>query len=372
MRLSCISYKYNSSINIKMEDVYKDDDVYIFKGEEPDNYLYFSNFLWRIISINSDGSIDIVTNDYINILKNISYDVNKYVNDVFLDVIDKKYLNKVSYCNDIVTYIEKNNCIDIRTNDYVRLPSTQDIINSLDNGKSYLLNDLEYWLNDRYNDNPFIVMNNKITNGIDSDMYEVRPVVRLRGDIVIENGDGSLNNPYVVSEEEKNFRVGNYVMLEDDIWVIYEEHDGIVKLALDNSKLGFKAFGNNSYYDIDDSKSIGNFLNDSYLNSLSYKDILIDTKWEIGSYNNSYEDISSKVISSKVGMLNVKDLKLVNNSDGYYLITPKGDDEVYFYSTNSFVSKTNYLRSIVPTISIKSDYKVHGIGTRDNPLEIEV
>ena len=66
----------NNSITFNEKDINKYDNVKIFKGENPDNYLYFSNILWRIISINKDGSLDITTDNNINILKNVNYDVN--------------------------------------------------------------------------------------------------------------------------------------------------------------------------------------------------------------------------------------------------------------------------------------------------------
>ena len=80
----------NNSITFNEKDINKYDDVKIFKGKNPDNYLYFSNILWRIISINKDGSLDITTENNINILKNVNYDVNKYVNDIFLNSIEDR------------------------------------------------------------------------------------------------------------------------------------------------------------------------------------------------------------------------------------------------------------------------------------------
>lgn len=369
-----ISYNnnVNSKIVLKDEDIYKYDDVKIFKGNNPDNYIYFSNILWRIISINKDGTLDIVTDNNINILKNVNYNVNKYVNDVFLSSIDKEYLDKTSYCDDIITVIEKNNCKDIYTGDYVRLLSIEDIINSDDNGNSYLLNNVEYWLNNKYKDNPFVIVNNKISNVNNDTASGVRPVVRLNKDIIIDTGNGTYDDPYVVKDNRSGFNVGDYIKLDNDLWTIYEVNKDSIKLALTNSLSGAKVFGDNSEYNISNENSIANYLNNTYLDSLSYKDILIDSKWEIGTYSDNYNDVSKKNITTKVGMLSVKDIKLVNNKWGYYLITPNGNDEVYFYNANSFTSKTNYLHSIVPTISIKNDYNVSGNGTKDNPFKIEV
>lgn len=362
----------SNNISLKEEDIYYDGDVKIFKGENPNNYLYFSNILWRIISINKDGSLDVTTDNSINILKNVNYDVNKYVNDIFLSSIDKKYLDRVSYCNDIISKIEKVECKNIYTKDYVRLLSIEDIINSNDNGNSYLLNNLDYWLNNRYDNKPFVINSNKITNDNNDKAYGVRPVIRLNSSTIIKSGNGTIDNPYIVSEDNTGMKVGSYIKLDNDLWIVYEVNKNRVNLALVNGLSGVKVFGDNSEFNVDKEGSIAYYLNNDYLDSLSYKDMLISNEWKTGKYIDSYDNVDKNIVSTKVGMLSVKDLKLVNNKWGYYLITPSDEEEVYIYNTDNFISKTNYLHNIVPTISIKNNYKLNGLGTKDNPFEVEV
>ncbi len=362
----------SNNISLKEEDIYYDGNVKIFKGENPNNYLYFSNILWRIISINKDGSLDVTTDNSINILKNVNYDVNKYVNDIFLSSIDKKYLDRVSYCNDIISKIEKVECKNIYTKDYVRLLSIEDIINSNDNGNSYLLNNLDYWLNNRYDNKPFVINSNKITNDSNDKAYGVRPVIRLNSSTIIKSGNGTIDNPYIVSEDTTGLSVGSYIKLDNDLWIVYEVNKNRVNLALVNGLSGVKVFGDNSEFNVDKEGSIAYYLNNDYLDSLSYKDMLISNEWKIGKYIDSYDNVDKNIVSTKVGMLSVKDLKLVNNKWGYYLITPSDEKDVYIYNTDNFISKTNYLHNIVPTISIKNNYKLNGLGTKDNPFEVEV
>ncbi len=362
----------SNNISLKEEDIYYDEDAKIFKGENPNNYLYFSNILWRIISINKDGSLDVTTDNSINILKNVNYDVNKYVNDIFLSSIDKKYLDRVSYCNDIISKIEKVECKNIYTKDYVRLLSIEDIINSNDNGNSYLLNNLDYWLNNRYDNKPFVINSNKITNDSNDKAYGVRPVIRLNSSTIIKSGNGTIDNPYIVSEDNTGMKVGSYIKLDNDLWIVYEVNKNKANLALVNGLSGVKVFGDNSGFNVDKEGSIAYYLNNDYLDSLSYKDMLISNEWKTGKYIDSYDNVDKNIVSTKVGMLSVKDLKLVNNKWGYYLITPSNEEEVYIYNTDNFISKTNYLHNIVPTISIKNNYKLNGLGTKDNPFEVEV
>ena len=38
-----------------------DEDLCAFKGLNPENYLWYSGFMWRIIGINKDGTIRMIT-----------------------------------------------------------------------------------------------------------------------------------------------------------------------------------------------------------------------------------------------------------------------------------------------------------------------
>ena len=235
-----------------------------------------------------------------------------------------------------------------------------------------MLNNLDYWLNNRYDNKPFVINSNKITNDSNDKAYGVRPVIRLNSSTIIKSGNGTIDNPYIVSEDNTGMKVGSYIKLDNDLWIVYEVNKNKVNLALVNGLSGVKVFGDNSQFNVDKEGSIAYYLNNDYLDSLSYKDMLISNEWKTGKYINSYDNVDKNIVSTKVGMLSVKDLKLVNNKWGYYLITPSDEEDVYIYNTDNFISKTNYLHNIVPTISIKNNYKLNGLGTKDNPFEVEV
>ena len=65
----------------------------IYRGKNVNNYLVFNNILFRIISVNKDGSLELVTDGFINILSNKKRNVEKYINDKFLRLLDKSYLD---------------------------------------------------------------------------------------------------------------------------------------------------------------------------------------------------------------------------------------------------------------------------------------
>ena len=46
--------------------------------------------------------------------------------------------------------------------------------------------------------------------------------------------------------------------------------------------------------------NIMEYLNDTYLNSLSYKDMIVDNTWYIGKYKDSIKDIKTDTVKAKV------------------------------------------------------------------------
>ena len=78
MKLLADSILSSSSFVYEGEGLYNSNGIYIYKGENVNNYVLFSNMLFRIVKINSDKTIDIVLDDYINKLEfnDISIDMD--------------------------------------------------------------------------------------------------------------------------------------------------------------------------------------------------------------------------------------------------------------------------------------------------------
>lgn len=50
----------NSKLNENKDGLYPIEDYYIYRGENPNNYIKFTNQLWRIVKVEKDGTIKIV------------------------------------------------------------------------------------------------------------------------------------------------------------------------------------------------------------------------------------------------------------------------------------------------------------------------
>ena len=72
--------------------LYKSNDEYIYKGQAENNYLLYSGYLWRIIKVNADNTIKLITDDLITSLV-WNYEGNDYLNSHVY-----KWLNPVDLC----------------------------------------------------------------------------------------------------------------------------------------------------------------------------------------------------------------------------------------------------------------------------------
>ena len=372
--------KIISSIVSKNKTVTKDNGIYRFKGKEVNNYIEFSNLLFRIVKINLDGSADIVLNDSINVLgyntssNYLNSDINKYLNDIFLSKLDKYYLSKTITCNDKVGNINEYTCKNKSVDNYVKLLDLSDYINSINDG-SYIDVSENMWLStQKDNDYVWVVSDNKIAY-LDNKSYAyIRPVVTLKSSTSIIDGDGTINNPYKITKGDK-VKIGSYIKINDDLWLVYSTEKKVFKLVLvDNINSGITKFrysSKSTTFDPKEENSLANYLNNTYYESLSYKKLLVDFEVNIGEYTDSYKNVLSKKIKVKVGIPSVIDFKYSGNSFSYYLLNSNGE-EIYYFEDGLYTSKSNLIRPIRPTIAIKKQSLKKGKGTFDDPFIIEV
>lgn len=116
--------------------------------------------------------------------------------------------------------------------------------------------------------------------------------------------------------------------------------------------------------------SLAYYLNNSYYNSLSYKDLILEKEWNTGVYMNSYQDIKDSTLTAKVGLLDLQDLKFNNEINSYFLLT--GENNLnYLYGNELITSKSNISRSIRPCITINNGKIISGEGSLQSPYVVE-
>lgn len=357
------------------EGLYRIGGASIFKGDNVNNYLYFANEMWRIVTVNADGSLEVTTDKYINALsfndEAVAFNksnLNKYLNEVFLKTLNMDYLSQTAYCLDEVEDIASITCKDIVSTDYVRILGVSEFLNSKVEGKSYLSSEDGYWIYNTSSEGAWHTSGVSLSLSSYTEGYLVKPVVRIKNSVQLLGGKGSLNDPYYIEKDDKNLEVGNYVKLANDVWVIYEVKENTINLALNNTISATHRFSSSTNkYDVNDKNGIASYLNTTYLENLTYKDMLNDNEWYTGAYDYNYENIYKTEITSKVGIYNVADLKINNSSEIFYLMTPSETNYAYLYNMGLSKSKITLARNIKPTININKLPVESGKGTINDP-----
>ena len=372
--------------------------AYYFSGENPNNYLEYSNITFRIIKINSDKTITAIVENSITSLAAGNQkqfedsNINKWLNNQnkeYTGILENnlnnanKYLTYTKTCNDTVNDTKNITCKKNTNNIYITIPSINDYINT--GGQKGFMNNEEYfYLINSNNENKtwYVDSDGKVNISDGSDIIGIKPVITIKNTLSLLSGDGSENNPYIF-EEEKGL-LGSYVKLGNDTWRIYNIDGDNIKLSLNtyltlnNEEIKYK-YSNNGYYHNDGKVgTLAYYLKNKYLPTLSYKDIINEVEYANGIYNNTnnydYTKVISTTVPTKVSVLSIGDIILNPINTNYYLSTGiENDSSLVYVFQNDFkiytkVSTTNL--KIIPVISIKKDLLTEGNGSIENPWEV--
>lgn len=372
------------------------DGNYYFTGNDVNNYVKYSNILFRIVKLNGNGNVFLITDKSISSLamgENKTFKdsyIYEWLNDteedntgIFFNVLNNSsnYLDYIDICLDSVDEVKNQKCKNSDNKGYVSLLSTTDYVNVgavdsfINNGEYFYLSD-----NDSKNGTWYVSDEGKIGVSDGSYMFGVRPVIMLNTNLKLVSGNGSKSNPYVI--EDKNGLFGSYVKLGDDIWRIYQYNDSSYKLLLDDylvvddEKFSYSYSSNGYKFDSSLYGSLAYYLNKTYLNKLSYKDVILESEYSNGYYNKEdYKDVINSKVKVKVAIPSVGDIIINNELSGYFTSTASSSSGSMIYivrdngkfATNS-VGNKNF---VVPCITISKDIIVSGDGSIDNPYGLE-
>ena len=117
------------------------------------------------------------------------------------------------------------------------------------------------------------------------------------------------------------------------------------------------------YFDTSNRNNVGNYLNNGYYNSLSYKDYLVDSSFNLGEFSEDtdylYTNVYNNIVTNKIGLLNVFDYVSENQLNNYYNLntTSNVGGIQYVKYSNGFIEEVDVkeARLFVPVISIRRD-----------------
>ncbi|MBQ6323867.1 MAG: hypothetical protein IJI22_03440 [Bacilli bacterium] len=375
------------------DGLHHDEEGFYFKGKVENNYVLFANRLFRVIRVNENNTIKIVSED--NVASFMWGNKNNYkdsnlrgwltktdnnLSGIYYKTLPSKFISKTTWSEDTLKEKEIKRG-EKKEKDFITIPTIYDY--TLAGGKeSYFNNGKVYYLlgHNEEDANLYIDEDGVLQNIDNIDGYGIRAVLTLKANVEISSGDGTSNNPYVISlKEEKNY-INQYVKLGDETWKVFEDNSGLLKMfAVQNVDLLRNYSDRDNYFDINDKDNIAYYLNTAYLNSLSYKDLLIDDYYYTGEISDETDydffNVYTNFTVCKVGLLNIFDYNLTGSLDDYfYMNTRAGSSGMqYIGRSNGFLEEADVkdIKRIIPVITVDSKRIVKGSGTIDDPYILE-
>lgn len=383
------------------DGLHRDADGYYFKGEVLNNYVLFGNRYFRVIRINNDNTVKLVSEDLVASFmwgedanyefSNLKYWLNNTGDNysgVYYNTIPSpdKFLTKTSYREDILNNGEVNKSKNIY-NENVTTLGISDYI--LAGGKKGFLNNnkLFYLLGlTKDKENLYVDLDGSVKSCDSLDGYGVRAVITLKKNLEISSGDGSRERPFVINQKNDVNYIDSYVKLGNDIYKVYQEsNDGILKMykygyaSINGMEIVLNYSKSTSHFNLLDRNNIAYYLNTTYLNSLSYANIIVDNYFYTGevSSDKSYKfsNIYNSNVVCKVGLLNIFDYVSNNNFNDYFHMNTTSTVSSMQYSTssNGLLEEVDVseVKHIVPVISINKNIIKNGKGLESDPFTVE-
>ena len=137
-----------------------------FINKSENNYIMYSNILWRILKVNNDNSLTVISNNSLTSLaygKKLDYQnshIYNWLNESekeYSGILEKhlnkkeEYLQKTITCNDVIDKLDNQECTNTNTDNYISLLSVSDYVN-IGNKDSYVINDEYFYLSNSNNE----------------------------------------------------------------------------------------------------------------------------------------------------------------------------------------------------------------------------
>ena len=402
VRTVSVVQKLNSLVKKKTGD---DKNYYV--GANPNNYVYFSNMVFRIVGLEGDDVKIVADKD----IANVNYDgIDKWFDYYEDNLTDnaKKYIKSSKYCNMKVSENEYNasKCNSYGNKSKIGLLSI-DEINRVGQGYgNYLVGKTITWLSNPQSKNSSVTFRMGVT-GADNNYaaynnkynFGVRPVMVIDGDILVSDGNGTESKPYKLEDYIKaktniavNERyVGEYINYGGITWRISSiENDGTVRVISEQSLIK-----NNEYYRFDyETTSSSKIYNPKQKGNPGYvinnkASEFFNTKYAVQheievpiykSVPNYGKEVETKKYKVKVSAPNMYEMFsaftdneyihsywLVNSSKDVNIKSSVSDIGVVLFENNT----TNYDFGIRPVIYLNKNCRItSGYGTKQKPFVI--
>ena len=350
----------NKGIEGTDDGLQKSESGYIYGSKSKNNYFYYLGRMWRIVSIDENNNIKLIT-DEIQTMLGVN-DSNYEKSDVsnWLNVTD--VANSGIFVKSLKDKVSNVALLDKK--DYELLDE-----------HNYLANELPYLIID--NGNLLYVDNKGIHDDVNG-FYGIRPVITVSGDNQYLAGVGNFDSPYTITGESPStvddLYVGEYVKYSGYVWRVIS-NGTVTKMVMDNVIEVPISFSSNNQYSV--KVGLGEYLNNAFINEFENADYLVPVSFNIGNYiptAHNYLDTYSNSVDAKVGMLSIGDF-YINEYENIYTGTIYGrtKNTIYVINSNRKLYADLYTAKyrVRPVIGIDSSLKiVSGKGTKEFAYEI--
>ena len=368
------------------------------KGTPDNNYIWYSGFLWRIMGINADQTVRLITDEILTTIPWGEYNANKnwnesyakdWLNSYFYSKLrGNNIIKKTTWCSEITT-----NNSSVRTEcstDSLTVPSyvgllTLDEYNLSGGFNSYLnIGQIQLFMTkyDSFSTIWGASYDGRIGPGSSSISTGLRAIINVNSEVIIAEGNGTLEEiwsseigPYITNED-KNLEVtkklnekstsGEYVMFVGRKYrVVDKDSDGNTKLILDgyyeeNGSIFSMKYNLTNTNEFLTTTGIGQKLNMDVLNWITNNNDIEKMKvvenytWYQNNFNLGYdyklslkETNADRSIQSTVGLIRVGEMLSSQSSSiltkGYTEISNYINSEVYWTMTTLNKSDSWYI-----------------------------
>lgn len=376
-----------------------------YVGENPNNYVQFSGMLFRIVGINKDGTIKLMSSDYIS---NVVYgdqksfdktNIYKWLNDYYYaHLASKKDVVKSDWCVGNVKQASEDGC-NTKVKANVGLLTLNEYQRSINENTSYASSGLmeSYWLlNRKDNNNGWMIKEGEVETIATKDITTTRPVINIKNTLYVENGDGSFEKPYILDDYKigkansklTDRLIGEYVQYSDQLWRVLEnEEDGTTLIMVEslhdaNAQPVLITYDENSKeykYNSKEKENIGYQIARNVKNYLVDDKKIMNNEWEIVAFDHTktYDKFKTSTYKSKYSI--PKSYDMFSAALGYrsWLIdysTTKGNILFVGPGGRGFDVKIDEARENAVKLVIKLDNSTRissGSGTMIDPYNVK-
>ena len=383
------------------------------------NYIWFDGFLWRIMGINEDGSIRMVTEESITTIPwgkektGNNYDdsyANDWLNNYFYPKLkDKDLLINSTWCSEVSEdrWSTRTTC----TNNLSKIQRPIGLLSVDEVNRARYLNfkPQEFTTLTPTSGNGIYYSNLYGTGGSASSLaVGIRPVINIKPDIDLISGEGTRVNPFIYEDRSATGKlndhslIGEYVTYAGRNYRVLETSSQGTKLILD----GYYDSNNDGTIEEADKMAYGEnctlcttINEDSFINWISNnneidKNKLVSTTWYRGDYwtDRNYKtnlESTSNPYVGRVGLIRIGEVlaaqsetmlskgHTVNDSQDniheYWTLSFESDTFAYVapISLELFYSSVTNQYAVRPVIMISPDVQIlGGNGTFNSPFQI--